>query len=404
MSSVRPARGTRPANRRALILGAATELFAARGYENVNMADVAAEVAVGPSALYRHFRGKESLLEAVLEAAGDSLRSAARADGDDLAATVRALSSAALDNRSLGVLWQREARHLPTADHIDRIFDDVRDQLGRCITDARPTTTPQEGRYLAAAVLGILLSPSFHRAEIERADFEDLLTEVAMRVVESSPPDGTTAPLAAPEGPAPVGRTVRREVVLRAALDLFAQATYASVSMDDIAAAAGMATSSVYHHFPSKVDLLSIALNRGNGYLQLSLDRTLYAATDQRAALQELIASYCRFAFAHPAVVDLLITEARHLPSADGVALTQSQRDYVQEWVHLYRAVNPGVTATEATIVVQGVLMLMNDLARLPELRFRPGAEAYVRGLATSALLGAQSSSGGSAIGSPAGE
>jgi hypothetical protein len=36
---------------------------------------------------------------------------------------------------------------------------------------------------------------------------------------------------------------------------------------------------------------------------------------------------------------------------------------------------------------VQSVLMLMNDLARLPDLRSRPGAERYVSGLATAALL-----------------
>jgi AcrR family transcriptional regulator len=96
--------------------------------------------------------------------------------------------------------------------------------------------------------------------------------------------------------------------VLRAALNLFAENTFAAVSMDDIAAAAGIATSTLYHYFPSKVDLLSIALERGNGYLQLSLDRTLHEVGDEAEALRRLIASYCHFAFAHPAIVDLLIT------------------------------------------------------------------------------------------------
>ena len=63
----RPTRGTRPANRRELILAAATELFATRGYEHVTISDVADAVAVGPSALYRHFSCKEVLLGRVVD-------------------------------------------------------------------------------------------------------------------------------------------------------------------------------------------------------------------------------------------------------------------------------------------------------------------------------------------------
>jgi AcrR family transcriptional regulator len=180
--------------------------------------------------------------------------------------------------------------------------------------------------------------------------------------------------------------------VLRTALDLFAANTFAAVSMDDIAAAAGIATSTLYHYFPGKADLLSIALERGNGYLQLSLDRTLDEVSDEAEALRQLTTSYCRFAFAHPAVVDLLITESRTLPLDRGRALTESERDYLAEWVHLYRALDPQRDQAEATVVVQGTLMLVNDLARLSDLRTRPNAEAYVADLATGALLGSSGS------------
>src|SRR5580693_8316288 len=63
---VRPARGTRPSNRRALIIEAATELFYRNGFTKVGIGDVAEAVAVGPSALYRHFRNKQALLHAVV--------------------------------------------------------------------------------------------------------------------------------------------------------------------------------------------------------------------------------------------------------------------------------------------------------------------------------------------------
>lgn len=394
LSSARPARGTRPTNRRDLILDAATELFATRGYENVNVSDVAAEVTVGPSALYRHFRGKESLLEAVIARASDSLGAAIKhddPDDTDLETIVRALATAALDNRALGALWQREARHLPPDPRarLEHAFDDVRDQLALRLTGLDDRTSQDEGRIRAVGVLGLMLSPSFRRVELPPGRSEDLLSAAALRAIEYRLP---TVP-APPTTSSPkrlLNRTVRREVVLGAALDLFAEASYASVSMEDIAAAAGMATSSVYLHFPSKVDLLSIALSRGNGYLQLSLDRALHGATDEGTALRALITSYCNFVFAHPGLVELLITETRNLPSAAGVALTQAQRDYVQEWVHLHRALQPDLSAPESTVVVQGVLMLMNDLARLRLLRSRPDAEEVVAGLATAALLGGE--------------
>src|SRR5260370_23606333 len=66
----RPARGPRPANRRQLIVDAATDLFSRKGYAAVGMGDVAEAVAIGPSAFYRHFRGKQDLLAAVV---GDAL-------------------------------------------------------------------------------------------------------------------------------------------------------------------------------------------------------------------------------------------------------------------------------------------------------------------------------------------
>src|SRR5882757_3377816 len=116
-SVARPARGTRPANRRQLIVDAATDLFSRKGYAAVGMGDVAEAVAIGPSALYRHFRGKQDLLAAVVREAldrlDDTLADVERTEGSDVA---NALATVVLLHRGVGVLWQREARHLSTAD------------------------------------------------------------------------------------------------------------------------------------------------------------------------------------------------------------------------------------------------------------------------------------------------
>lgn len=51
-------------------------------------------------------------------------------------------------------------------------------------------------------------------------------------------------------------RSVDVAVVARLAVDLFTERGYDAVSMDDVAAAAGVSRRSLFNHFPRKVDLL----------------------------------------------------------------------------------------------------------------------------------------------------
>ena len=53
---------------RARLLGAARELFGARGFAATSLDDVVAEADVTKGALYHHFRNKEQLFKAVVEA------------------------------------------------------------------------------------------------------------------------------------------------------------------------------------------------------------------------------------------------------------------------------------------------------------------------------------------------
>ena len=49
------------------IVGAATRLFTAAGYEGTSIEDLLGELQISRGALYHHFNGKEELFEAVLE-------------------------------------------------------------------------------------------------------------------------------------------------------------------------------------------------------------------------------------------------------------------------------------------------------------------------------------------------
>ncbi|MFC5370280.1 TetR/AcrR family transcriptional regulator [Arcanobacterium bovis] len=78
------------------------------------------------------------------------------------------------------------------------------------------------------------------------------------------------------------GRTARRgdtrEAVFEAALELFAEKSVSSTSVDDIAAAAGVAKGSIYYNFGSKSGLVDALLNY---YLESMRDRLAVAIGEE---------------------------------------------------------------------------------------------------------------------------
>jgi AcrR family transcriptional regulator len=61
----RPTRRTEDTPTREKILAAAIDLFAERGYEGTSMRDIANLVGIRESAIYRHYAGKDAILQAI---------------------------------------------------------------------------------------------------------------------------------------------------------------------------------------------------------------------------------------------------------------------------------------------------------------------------------------------------
>src|SRR3954463_259785 len=75
------------------ILAAATERFGRDGYEDTKWADIAADVGVGPTALYHYFESKQHCLYVIMDEAIESFRArfvalTAAADGEPVDALV----------------------------------------------------------------------------------------------------------------------------------------------------------------------------------------------------------------------------------------------------------------------------------------------------------------------------
>ncbi|MBB4684059.1 TetR/AcrR family transcriptional regulator [Amycolatopsis jiangsuensis] len=371
-------RRTRPRNRRALIVAAAAELFARNGYDQTGMSDLAAAVGIGPSALYRHFPGKQQLLAEVVTTGLQPIhRLAGDLDLTERATALSRLAALGLDERHLGVLWQREARHLAPGDG-ERVRGEIR-HVGAQFTERVRAVRPELGHdgaeLLAWSLLAVLTSVAFHHVELARPAHDELLAGLLAKVLDTPVPAGYRTPPspAVPPGLLPASR---REALLAQAVRMFAAHGYTEVGIEDIGAAADITGPSVYNHYGSKVELLATAFQRGAAALFTSVAAAYSAATEPAGALTALIRSYVDFGRAHHDLVGLLITEIGHLPAEQQRRGRQDQHDYLGEWVHLLRQVHPDLAPPEARIRVHAAIDVINSAVRIPHLRRNPDLPA----------------------------
>lgn len=390
-----PARGTRPRNRKELILAAARTLFHEQGYSATSIGDIADTVAVGPSALYRHFPGKQQLLEEVLRGCIETTRAAAQA-ASTAADPMRALVRAALEQREFGVLWERESRHLdpPTraalSVHLQGVVEAVADivRVLRPDADVHDTGTSSTGTsdtvYLARLVVAVLVSPSFQRPRLSAAEEAQLLTELATAAARLDLAALSPATAAATTSEPPRSR---REELLAAAITHFARHGYQESGIEDIAARVGLTGNSIYRHFPTKADLLYVAMIRGAEWLRLDLTRAYADSNDPQEILGALVHSYVTLTMAHPDLMGVLLTEVRHLPEPQREHVRQEQLDHAGAWLTLLRRLRPDEDERAARFRAMTVFVVANLCARNPHLRARPTAGAAVEALAR-AILG----------------
>ncbi|WP_462203889.1 TetR/AcrR family transcriptional regulator, partial [Frankia sp. CcWB3] len=243
---------------------------------------------------------------------------------------------------------------------------------------------------LTWAMLAVLISPSFHHLDLPRPAYDDLLAELTDLVLDTPLPGTRTASPPRPAGPPPAGLppaglplrpASRREALLTQAVRMFATHGYAGVGIEDIGNAVGITGPSVYHHFPSKLDMLRTAFQRSTAALLMDVSAIYRASNDAADALRRLLGSYLRFTQAHHDLIGLLITEVEHLPEDKRHVARRAQHDYLTEWVHLLRLVHPELDPTAARIRVHAAVSVANDTARTPHLRHNPGLPAAVESI-----------------------
>ncbi|GAA4479097.1 TetR/AcrR family transcriptional regulator [Rhodococcus olei] len=372
-------RARRPRDRKQSIVLAASQLFRDRGYHNVSMADVAAEVGITAGALYRHFRSKgDLLLHAVrngLEVMDSTVRGAT-----DIDEYLRAAGVVALERRGLPTLWQRESRHLPDEQRaqLRQQLNEIASRVGVLVARERPDLTEANVDLVTWAVIAALGSFGLHRitlpkGEFQRIHFELLSTVVHCRLADETADEDKTP--AAPDTFVDV-QLPRREQLITNATRLFDERGFQSVRMDDIGAAVGITGSSVYKHFPTKEDILSTALRRGDERMHSGMAAALQHGSTAAEVLDLLLRSHIDFALEHSRLIGILTSERDELPDKERKHSLRTQRDYAKVWNRLLRECHPELGPDVAKIVVDTVFIVVNSLVRMRAMRERSDLRA----------------------------
>ena len=157
-------------------------------------------------------------------------------------------------------------------------------------------------------------------------------------------------------------RPSRREQILQAAAQLFAQRGSRSVGVDDVGAAVGVTGPAIYRHFASKDAMLAEMLLRISERL-LDGGRAVVAAAgaDPRAQLRALIAFQTDFALDNPALITVQDRDLGSLAENDAARVRRLQRRYVEVWVTVLARMHPAADAVACRARAHALFGLINS-------------------------------------------
>src|ERR1700754_1676968 len=134
----------------------------------------------------------------------------------------------------------------------------------------------------------------------------------------------------------------RREQILRAAAQLFAERVARAVGVDGVGAAVGVTGPAIYRHFASKDAMLAEMLLRiSERLLAGGSERGATAGAAPVRQLRALIA----FALDNPALITVQDRDLGSLTEADAAEVRRLQRRYVEVWVAVLARLHPAAEA-----------------------------------------------------------
>jgi AcrR family transcriptional regulator len=184
----------------------------------------------------------------------------------------------------------------------------------------------------------------------------------------------------------------RREQILRAAAQLFAERGSRAVGVDDVGAAVGVTGPAIYRHFASKDAMLAEMLVRiSERLLAGGTERIAAAGDDPAGQLRALVEFHVDFALDNPALITVQDRDLGALSEPDARRVRQLQRRYVEEWVTVIARLHPQAPTAACRARAHAVFGLINSTphsaGRLP----RPAMAALLAGMAVAAATAGDS-------------
>ncbi|WP_369637159.1 TetR/AcrR family transcriptional regulator [Nocardia sp. JMUB6875] len=364
----------RPKNRRAQIAAVSAAEFAALGYHRVSMEDIATRLGISSTALYRHFPSKYALFAGELLRLGEvtvaavSLPEVAAAwpPRRRLGYAVDGIVTETIANRTTVGLARWEHRYLDEPDKrtVDQHFATALTELSDLIGAVRPELSDHERVVRAVGVFSAASCLGDHRVQLAAKPLAALLNTACWALIETDLPARVQPP------PAPraveIPSTLKHELLLHQAIRLFYERGYPNVSVEDIAAAAGLpSVSGVYRYYRGKGDLLNAAFRRAADRMSAVIAPTLSESSDPAEALAKLIDMYVAGAFDDRELIYVYFAEFGHVPDDERATLRVVQRLVVAEWATLLAWVRPNLTTAERHILVHAALALVVDYGRV---------------------------------------
>ncbi|MFC4375705.1 TetR/AcrR family transcriptional regulator [Nocardia halotolerans] len=178
----------------------------------------------------------------------------------------------------------------------------------------------------------------------------------------------------------------RRAQLLAAGARLIADRGFHGVRLDDLGAAVGISGPAVYRHFANKEALL-VELLVGISERLLAGGRAMVEeAPTAAAALTALVEFHLDFAFDNPELIRIQDRDLDNVPATERRILRRTQREYVEIWVGVLRALDPALPEEIARIQAHAAFGLINSTPHSATAASASKARPVLRQMALAAL------------------
>jgi AcrR family transcriptional regulator len=153
----------------------------------------------------------------------------------------------------------------------------------------------------------------------------------------------------------------RRQQLLAGASRLFAERGFRAVSIEDLAADAGVSGPALYRHFDSKEAILADLLIDVSEQLLRGGTERVANATSSSDALRSLITFHTDFALRDRDLIRIQDHDFANLALGDAKTVSRLQRAYLEVWVAVFSELDPSESDSVVRTKIQAVFGLLNS-------------------------------------------